>query len=208
MRSDPIRRHRSAGETASPHGIPATIHMKDTMISHPKAPRRTLASATARRLAAMALLIGTLPAAAIAQGPTPTVAWTASASTQTAKPGARLALVLHGTVRDGWHVYALKQLESGPTPLRVTLDPQDIATAAGAPLGSTPIVAHDAAFGLDTPYYTRGFTVTVPLRLKPHAAAGRQSIPVSVRFQTCNGQTCEPPKTLHLSAAIDVQAGR
>lgn len=135
-----------------------------------------------------------------------TVSWSTQPVVAT-RQGARVSLVLHGAVREGWHVYALKQRENGPTPLRVALEPNDIAAAAGAPLGSAPKVEHDRAFDLDTPLYTHDFTVTVPLRLKPHVAAGRRSIPVSVRFQTCNGQTCEPPKTLHLTAAVDVAVG-
>jgi len=159
--------------------------------------------------AAMGLLAGGGPAIAqsTAQGSAgATVVWTVSPPVAV-KPGARASLVLHGAVREGWHVYALKQQDNGPTPLRVALDVNDIAAAAGAPLGSVPKVEHDRAFNLDTPLYTRDFTVTLPVRLKPHVAAGRQAIPVSVRFQTCNGQTCEPPKTLHLSAAVDVAAG-
>jgi hypothetical protein len=135
-----------------------------------------------------------------------TVTW-APAPPVSLRQGGHGALLLHGTVRDGWHVYALKQQENGPTPLRVALDTNDIAVPAGAVQGSKPVVAHDQAFNLDTPYYIHDFTITVPLRVKPHVAAGRHAVPVSVRFQTCNGQTCEPPKTLHLTAAVDVAAG-
>jgi hypothetical protein len=46
--------------------------------------------------------------------------------------------------------------------------------------------------------------VTLPLQLAAHAAGGSQQIPVSVRFQTCNDRICQPPKTVHLSAAVSV----
>ncbi|WP_343612650.1 protein-disulfide reductase DsbD domain-containing protein [Novosphingobium sp.] len=147
-----------------------------------------------------------LPAATASAQPagTPTVTWTIAPVSAT--PGGRARLVLQGTLRDNWHLYAFKQKENGPTPLRVALDANEVAQPDGAPSGSAPIVAHDAAFNLDTPYYLHNFAITVPVKLKPHAAAGRQNVPVTVRFQTCNGQTCEPPKTLHLTAAVTVGA--
>ena len=49
-----------------------------------------------------------------------------------------------------------------------------------------------------------GLTATVPVKLAAHAAAGKQTIPVTVRFQTCNGAICQPPKTVHLSAPVTI----
>ena len=37
-------------------------------------------------------------------------------------------------------------------------------------------------------------------------AAGPQQIPISVRFQTCNGHICQPPKTVKLSVPVTVRA--
>jgi len=140
-------------------------------------------------------------------GPPETVSWTASVqSGDTAKPGGKVTLALHGTVLDGWHVYSLKQLPLGPNPFFVALDGGDIAVADGAPAESKAIKAKDAAFGFETQYYERAFTVTLPVRLSKSAAAGQQAIPVRVRFQTCNGTVCQPPKTVRLSAQVTVKA--
>jgi DsbC/DsbD-like thiol-disulfide interchange protein len=133
-----------------------------------------------------------------------TVTWTVQ-STDVAK--GKVTLTLNGTVRDGWHVYSLKQLPEGPTPLLVTLDANDVAKAGGTVVGSAPKKIHDPAFGLDTQFYESAFTVTVPVRLGSHVAAGPQSIPLSVRFQTCNGRVCQPPKTVHLTASINPPMG-
>ena len=145
-----------------------------------------------------------------AAGPTgrgDTVSWTVSPpAPDSVKPGSRLTLTLHGAVQDGWHVYALRQAPTGPTPLRVTLDPNDVAKADGPAAGSPATKIHDPAFGLQTEYYARAFTVTAPVRIGSQATAGRQVIPVSVRFQTCNGQICQPPKTIRLSAPINIRA--
>jgi hypothetical protein len=131
-----------------------------------------------------------------------TVSWTVQP--QDAAKKSHATLTLHGTVTPGWHVYSLKQLPDGPTPLVVTVAANAVAAADGAPAGSTPSKVHDPAFDLDTQFYAGAFTLTVPVRFKPHAGAGSQVIPVDVRFQTCNGRVCQPPKTVRLSAAVNL----
>ena len=154
------------------------------------------------------VLLGLLvPGATLAQGNRPlepsTVSW--SVTPAAAKPGAPLKLTLNGTVAPGWHVYALKQLPGGPTPLLVTLEANSVANAEGAAAGSPAKTVHDPAFDLDTQFYADAFTLTVPVRLKTHLPAGSQQVPVSVRFQTCNGRICQPPYTVHLSATVNLQ---
>lgn len=136
------------------------------------------------------------------------VVWTASVRADGVEPASRLTLTLNAQVANGWHVYALKQLPDGPTPLRVVLDPNSVATANGEPSGSTPTKTHDPSFNLDTQFYSHAFSVMVPVRIAAHPAAGHQAIPVSIRFQTCNGQICQPPKTVHVSAAVTVLAAK
>jgi len=167
----------------------------------------------ATRLPAIAAAMFGLSLPALAQAPDDvargeTVTWTASVGPDgNFKQGGHLTLTLRGKVLEGWHVYALKQLPEGPTPLRVTVDANDVATADGPPAGSPATKVHDPAFNLDTQFYSRDFTLTVPVRLGSHPIIGQQAIPVSVRFQTCNGRVCQPPKAVHLSAPIGVQGG-
>ncbi|MGH6827591.1 MAG: protein-disulfide reductase DsbD N-terminal domain-containing protein [Rhizomicrobium sp.] len=162
-----------------------------------------------RALAGLALLVLSLSRTASAQeGRGETVTWTVSARPQITAPAGSLTLILHGRVLEGWHVYSLKQLPGGPTPLRVSLDSNPIATASGELAGSPPIIIHDPDFDLDTQFYSHAFTITLPLRIGVRPASGRTLIPVSVRFQTCNDRVCQPPKTVHLFASVTVAAGR
>lgn len=152
-----------------------------------------------------------LAAPALAQddgGRSETVTWAVSAPAEAAKAGSRLNLTVQGTVKPDWHVYSLKQLQDGPIPLSVRLEANPLAAAGGAVTGSKPVREHDAAFGFVTQFYAQPFTLTVPVRLKANAPAGSQTIPVSVHFQTCNGRVCQPPKTVRLSVAVNVQAAR
>jgi hypothetical protein len=136
-----------------------------------------------------------------------TVSWSASAPAEGVKPGGRAKIILHGAVKTGWHVYGLKQLPDGPTPLVITLGGSGVAAADGQPIGSTPIKLQDPSFNLETQYYEKDFTVTAPVRIAPHAQTGQQQIPLSVRFQTCNGGICQPPKTVLLSVPVTIRAG-
>ena len=81
-----------------------------------------------------------------------TVSWTVAAEPAgVVKPASALTLTLNARVLDGWHVYGLKQLPSGPTPLRVSLESNAIASASGEPVGSPPVKVHDPSFDLDNP---------------------------------------------------------
>lgn len=164
-----------------------------------------LFSISVRTAAALIVLGLSLHGAAFAQPSAAqgdTVTWTVQSS-EVAKNG-KATLTLNGSVREGWHVYSLKQLPEGPTPLLVTLDANTIAKADGAAAGSQPTKIHDPAFGLDTQFYEGAFTLKVPVKLGSRSDSPR-AIPLSVRFQTCNGRVCQPPKTVHLSA--DLPAG-
>ncbi|HEY5083297.1 MAG TPA: protein-disulfide reductase DsbD N-terminal domain-containing protein [Rhizomicrobium sp.] len=158
-------------------------------------------------LAGIALLGHAAPTLAQSADPAAvqTVNWTVTADpADTVKQGGKVTLTLHGEIADGWHVYSLKQLPNGPTPLRVTLDQNEVAIANGAPVGSPAIKIHDQGFNLDTQFYSHAFTVALPVQVATHSAEGAQHIPVSVRFQTCNDRVCQPPKTVHLTAAVSI----
>jgi hypothetical protein len=134
-----------------------------------------------------------------------TVTWTLDPVAAPGK-GSRAILNVRGVIREGWHVYALKQSATGPTPLVVSVEQNAVATVAGPVVGSTPIVAHNPAFGFVTPYYARNFSVTVPVRLRSPLTPGRQVVPLSIRYQSCDGRICLPPKTVHLTVPITISA--
>lgn len=131
--------------------------------------------------------------------PNGTVQWTATLG---ATNGSEATLQVSGAIEDGWHVYALTQPPGGPTALRVTVDDNELAQAAGTPSGTSSQKRRDPSFGLETRFYTHSFTIRLPLQLKQPAATGKQLIPVSVRFQTCSDRECQPPTTVHLSVPL------
>jgi hypothetical protein len=144
-----------------------------------------------------------------ADNPDEVVRWTASVTSSAAiTRGSAATLDLSGAIEDGWHVYALEQHAGGPTPLRITLDANSVISVAGPTSGTVPETVHDSHFGFETHLYTHPFVVHLPLRVGGELAAGRQLIPVSVRFQACSERECLLPRTVHLSVPVDVGPAR
>jgi hypothetical protein len=163
--------------------------------------------AVRRAVAALMALFGVgLCGNSPAQVPYQTVQWSATLVTRNAvlKRGDTATVKLSAEVLEGWHVYAAEQLPDGPTPLRVSLDNNAVAQVSGALSGTAPESQYDSSFGFVTRFYAHSFTLYLPVRLQAHSVAGSQSIPLSVRFQTCNGQVCQPPTTVRLSAQIEL----
>ena len=146
--------------------------------------------------------------AVLAQGAPPQpVQWKASLTPSVSlKAGTKAAIDLSGEVQQGWHVYALTQPAGGPIPLRISLDENDVAQIHGETSGTKPIQHHDTSFDLETQLYQGDFTLHVPVEVK-HPTAGKQIIPLSVRFQACSDRTCLPPRTVHLSVPVEVVPG-
>src|ERR1700722_6776205 len=120
-----------------------------------------------RTAVATAVLLGTcICGFARADDPDEVVRWTARVSSVAAvKRGNTATLDLSGAIQEGWHVYGLEQHPGGPTPLRITLDANDFATAAGPASGTAPERVHDPHFGFETQLYTHPFIVHLPVHV-------------------------------------------
>jgi DsbC/DsbD-like thiol-disulfide interchange protein len=155
------------------------------------------------------LLFGvSLCSASFAQVPIQPVQWSGSTSPRTSvEQGSTIEINLSAEVQEGWHVYGLTQAPGGPTPLRVTLDEDGVVQIVSVKSVTASVKKHDPSFDLETEFYPGSFSLDIQTQVKQQAAAGDQSVPVSVRFQACNDRTCLPPKTIHLSVPIEVRRG-
>ncbi len=147
-------------------------------------------------LGSMMLLVG---AAAQAQNP---VHWTLGSDAKPdIKPSDHIEARLAAKIDTGWHLYSLTQGPGGPVPTRISVPDGSAFQLAGVPEGSTPRVALDPSFGINTETYDSNVVFRVPLT----ATAGVSSaspIAVNVRYQTCNSTMCLPPRTARLSAVL------
>jgi DsbC/DsbD-like thiol-disulfide interchange protein len=136
------------------------------------------------------------------------VQWTAKVHPdQHEKRQASIVIDLSAEIQPGWHIYGLVQTEGGPTPLKVTLEENPTIRSAGAVTASAPIKVHDLSFDLDTEVYKKSVIVYVPTQTRPSAPAGKQTVSLSVRFQSCDDRVCLPPRTVHLAVPIEITSG-
>lgn len=136
---------------------------------------------------------------AVAQNP---VSWSLNSSKKSAKAGEKFNVQVSGSIQGGWYVYSITQGAGGPIPTRITV--AEPFTLAGGIKGPAPKRQMDANFGIETEKYVGSANFTVPVSVPATAAPGAQTLNVSVRFQTCNDEVCLPPKTVKLSAPIEI----
>jgi DsbC/DsbD-like thiol-disulfide interchange protein len=160
-------------------------------------------------LLSVALLLALAQAPAYAQSATSLVDWSAAIMAPAGSPsGGATVLTVSGHIASGWHVYALKQLGVGPTPLHIEVTDNPVAAPDGTPVGPEPLRAPDQGFGFATFSYSDRVDIRLPLRLKAGTTDAQSAIPVTVRFQVCSDRECRPPTTVRLTAHIDAGGTR
>jgi len=152
------------------------------------------------RSVALLLAVAVLPAA---ENP---VAW--SFKTMPKKPvkaGENFAFRLVARIEPGWHLYSIDQPPGGPVATEISL-----ATGApfemGAVTGPKPHVLFDSNFDMQVGFYAGGAEFYLPVKVAPDASAGRRTLVVAARYQSCNDKLCLPPKTVKLEVPVDVRA--
>jgi len=162
-------------------------------------------------LGGMAILLGLMVGATAgvrAQIPKEPVKWSIKPASPD-KPiqrGDSFTLQLTATIEPGWHVYSTDQEEGGPTPTRIVLAPDQPFEQVGGIASTEPKSTMDPNFNLLTQYYEGDATFTMTLKAAATAPSGKTDVKVNVTFQTCSDQLCLPPKTVKLTAAVNILA--
>lgn len=147
-------------------------------------------------LGSFALLV-----AGLAQAQNP-VHWTlGSDSKPDIKAADHIEARLTARIDNGWHLYSLTQGPGGPVPTRISVPDGAAFQLAGQPEGTTPHVAMDPSFGINTETYDSSVVFRVPL-LAGTGVSSASPVAVNVRYQTCNSTMCLPPRTARLSTAL------
>jgi thiol:disulfide interchange protein DsbD len=121
------------------------------------------------------------------------------------KSGGKLTAQISASIGGGWHVYSITQGAGGPVPTRITVE-TGVFKQAGAASGSAAKRELDANFGIETETYTGSASFSVPVSVDAAAQPGTQDLTVNVRYQACNNKVCLPPKTLKVSAPVEIVA--
>lgn len=150
----------------------------------------------------LTFIVGTNYAAA--QNP---VSLSMSVNPAKVEAGGKLTAQISGSIGGGWHMYSVTQGAGGPIPTRITV-PAGVFRLAGAVRGSTPKREMDPNFGIMTEFYAGSVSFSVPVAVDATAQPGSQALTINVRYQVCNDTICLPPKTVKLSAPVEIFAGR
>jgi thiol:disulfide interchange protein len=116
--------------------------------------------------------------AAFGQNP---VSMTMSVSPASVAAGGKGTARINASIGGGWNMHSITQ---GPKP-KVKMDPN---------------------FGINTESYSGSAAFTVGFTVNADATAGPSTLNVKVRYQVCNDTVCLPPKTVPLTAALNITA--
>ncbi len=124
------------------------------------------------------------------------------------KAGSAFRALLSAKIEAGWHLYSTEQREDGPKPTRIAVPKDQVFELGGEIESPTPIIAMDENFGFETQFYQDSATFALPLRIAANAPSGQHKLQVQVRYQTCTGKLCLPPKTVKLDLTVEIAAGK
>jgi thiol:disulfide interchange protein len=119
-------------------------------------------------------------------------------------PGGRFTAHISASISGNWHMYSVTQGAGGPIPTRITVVEGGSFKAAGAPSGSAPKREMDANFGIMTEFYVGNVSFSLPVQVDAAAQPGTQPLTINVRYQVCNDTTCLPPKSVKVSALVEI----
>lgn len=135
-----------------------------------------------------------------AQTPDP-VHWSASVRPAAVVAGDTVSLLVAVAIDKGFHVYGLKQLDDGPSPLVVRAVDNEFVKANGSLRAPSAEKITKSSFGVPVEWYTTRATFAVPVRIAP-TAAQTTTARVSVRYQACSNTVCLLPQTIELTQVI------
>lgn len=119
------------------------------------------------------------------------------------KAGEKFTAQISATISGDWHMYSITQGGGGPIPTRIAVA-EGVFKSAGTPSGSAPKREMDPNFGIMTEFYAGSASFRVPIIVDASAQPGLQTLTINVRYQVCNETLCLPPKTLKVSAPVEI----
>ena len=138
--------------------------------------------------------IASLPSMATAQERDP-IRWSVKAADATTiKAGGKFNARVIATIDPGWHLYSLDQAPGGPLPTRIWLPEDQKFKLAGDIESPVPQVQFDTNFNMDTQFYNLEAVFSLPVAVATDAPSGNGTLSVNAFYQTCNDDTCLPPK--------------
>lgn len=120
------------------------------------------------------------------------------------KPGSIFTVQVTATIADGWHLYSMDQMEGGPTATGLIVPDGQPFALDGEVKEPQPIIEFDPNFNLETHYFENSVTFNMSIKVAASAPPGTNTVRIDARYQTCNDRTCLPPRTVHLTASVQI----
>jgi len=159
------------------------------------------------RLVALLAMLGAAHGSAFAaQRNDNPIAWSASVTKRASplKPGSIFTVRVTATIADGWHLYSMDQIEGGPAATGLIVPDGQPFALSGEVKEPEPIVEFDPNFNLETHYFENRVMFDMSIKVAASAAPGTNTVRIDARYQTCNDRTCLPPRTVHLTASVQI----
>ncbi len=130
--------------------------------------------------------------------------WSASIEQSSVKPGDQVVVKVKAVINEKWHIYSATPMEEGPEATSIEFSASSALKRKGAIRQPKPIVKFDEAFSLNTEFFEKKVTFSVPAVVKSNAKPGEQKAIVEVTFMACNDRLCIPPKTIEVPLSLTV----
>jgi thiol:disulfide interchange protein DsbD len=105
-----------------------------------------------------------------------------------------------------WHIYALKDVGSGPVATSVHVFGPAVE-AVGEVEENPPIEKYDEGFQTNTRFHAGGARFKVPVLLKKDLPPGTQELTATVLYQVCNASICYPPREDSVQVSLTIEPG-
>ena len=103
-------------------------------------------------------------------------------------------VLLNADIANGWHLYGTELPENGPIPTTIDFDSsKGVEFTDDFTPSPEPEMHTDVNFGIDLKWWTGNVVFTRNFKLT--GAVDDAEIIGSVKFMSCNDETCQPPHT-------------
>ena len=155
---------------------------------------------------AVAVALALSSVSGLAQARRPTAQLAPVVESKVHRPGSTARLRLRVALPKGFHVQADKPRDPALVATVLTVTPPRGTTLVGVTYPK-PVDLKQAGAPQPLAVFEEVFEIVVQLRLQPSVAAGKLTVPASLRYQACNDSICFIPTRAETSWIVEVSRG-
>ncbi len=152
------------------------------------------------------LVLGLMIFIACLAGAEDVATWSVKLDRDSVRAGETARIVITGALKEGWHAYSIVPVPEGPFPTAITLEENAQVSKAGEAEEDPPHKEFDKNFDKEVGFFSEKAVYYLPIKIAA-SVKGQIEVKASIRFQACNDQVCNPPKTVDLPLTIQVEEG-